>query len=229
MPATKTKNRRRSSTSGLKSKSSAKKAAKSPASKRSATKGAAAPRAATKRTPAPLFEVRKSDIQGRGGFAVSQIRKGQRIVEYTGEQISNEEADDRYDETKMGRHHTFLFTLDDDTVVDGAVNGNESIYINHSCDPNCEAIITGKRIWIHALRPIHPGEELTYDYQYERTGENDDEQEKFYVCRCGAPTCRGSIMKPAEPPKKARKPASRGTKRKPSPSSRNSRRKTRVA
>jgi SET domain-containing protein len=180
----------------------------------------------SRRAPEPLFEVRKSAIQGRGGFAVRPIRKGQRIVEYQGERVSNEEADARYDETKMGRHHTFLFTLDDDTVVDGAVKGNEAIYINHSCAPNCEAIISGKRIWIHALRAIQPGEELVYDYQYERTGENDEELEKFYECRCGAPTCRGSIMKPAKPKKRARKPATRGTKAKTSAG--NSRRKTRV-
>jgi SET domain-containing protein len=178
------------------------------------------------RAPAPLFEVRRSSIQGRGGFAARSIRKGQRIIEYRGERISNEEADERYDETKMGRHHTFLFTLDDDTVIDGAVDGNESIYINHSCTPNCEAIISGDRIWIHALRPIAQGEELVYDYQYERTGENDDELEKFYKCLCGTPSCRGSIMKLAKPKKKVRTSASRG--KKTSKSTRNSRRKTRV-
>lgn len=144
-----------------------------------------------------FFEVRKSGIQGRGAFATQQIRKGQRIIEYDGERISAEEADRRYDESSMKRHHTFLFTLDARTVVDGAMNGNESIYINHSCDPNCEAIITDGRIYIHSVRTIQPGEELGYDYQYERTGESDEELEKFYKCRCGAANCRGSIMKPA--------------------------------
>lgn len=150
------------------------------------------------RTVSRYFEVRRSGIQGRGAFATQRIRKGTRIIEYAGERISNEEADRRYDETRMRRHHTFLFTLDADTVVDGAIDGNESIYINHSCDPNCEAVITGGRIWIHALRTIYPGEELVYDYQYERTGGPDDaELESFYACQCGAPNCRGSIMKPA--------------------------------
>jgi SET domain-containing protein len=59
-------------------------------------------------------------------------------------------------------------------------------------------VITGKRIFIHALRGIEPGAELAYDYQYERTGKNDAELERFYVCKCGAPNCRGSIMKPAK-------------------------------
>ena len=146
----------------------------------------------------PLYIVRQSDIHGRGVFAARRIRKGTRIVEYKGERISNDEADRRYDDTRMKRHHTFLFTLDKDTVIDGAIaaGGGDASFINHSCDPNCEAIITGKKIYIHARRTIEPGEELTYDYQYERTGDNDDELAKFYFCKCGAPNCRGSIMKP---------------------------------
>jgi uncharacterized protein len=148
----------------------------------------------------PLYVVRDSGIHGRGVFAARRIRKGTRIVEYTGERISNKEADSRYDDTKMKRHHTFLFTLDRKTVIDGAINtgGGDASYINHSCEPNCEAVITGRKIFIHALRTIEPGTELAYDYQYERTGKNDAELEKFYICKCGAPSCRGSIMKPAK-------------------------------
>jgi SET domain-containing protein len=148
----------------------------------------------------PLYVVRTSRIHGRGVFAARYIRKGTRIVEYTGERIDNDEADRRYDDTKMRRHHTFLFTLDKSTVIDGAISagGGDASYINHSCDPNCEAVITGKKIFIHALLGIEPGSELAYDYQYERTGKNDAELEKFYLCKCGAANCRGSIMKPAK-------------------------------
>ena len=155
----------------------------------------------------PLYAVRRSSIHGRGVFATSHIKKGTRIIEYTGERISNREADRRYDDSRMKHHHTFLFTLDKKTVVDGAIaaGGSVASFINHSCDPNCEAIIRGKRIFIHAKEDIYPGTELVYDYQYERTGEDDDELEKFYFCRCGADNCRGTIMKP--PPKK--KPARR--------------------
>ncbi len=146
----------------------------------------------------PLYIVRASPIHGRGVFAARHIRKGTKIVEYTGERISNREADKRYDDARMKTHHTFLFTLDPKTVIDGAISagGSDASYINHSCDPNCEAIITDGRIFIHALRGIEPGDELAYDYQYERTGEDDDELEKFYICRCGSPKCRGTIMKP---------------------------------
>jgi SET domain-containing protein len=148
----------------------------------------------------PLYVVRDSHIHGRGVFAARRIRKGTRIVEYTGERISNKEADRRYDDTRMKRHHTFLFTLDSKIVIDGAIKtgGGDASFINHSCEPNCEAVITDRKIFIHALHTIEPGEELAYDYQYERTGKNDAELEKFYVCKCGAPSCRGSIMKPAK-------------------------------
>jgi SET domain-containing protein len=165
------------------------------------------------------FELRRSSIQGTGAFATRLIRKGQRIIEYAGERISNEEADRRYDESRMRRHHTFLFTIDRKTVVDGASGGSEASYINHSCAPNCEAVTEGGRIWIYALRTIRPGEELGYDYRYQRTGdpEEDAEMEAFYRCRCGAPTCRGSILLPAKKKRAAaaKAPAAkRGTRKK---------------
>ena len=150
------------------------------------------------------FKLRKSEIQGLGAFATRQIRRGQRIVEYTGEHIDNDEADRRYDDEKMKRHHTFLFIVDDKEIIDAAVGGNDARFINHSCDPNAEAVVEGKQIFIYALRTIRPGEEILYDYQYERTDEHTDEDEQFYKCRCGAENCRGSIL---APPKKKRKPA----------------------
>lgn len=160
-----------------------------------------------------LYEIRKSNIQGRGVFAARRIRPGQRIVEYTGEKITNDEADKRYDEDRMKRHHTFLFTLDDDYCIDGDVPTNRAKLINHSCDPNCEAIIEDDRIWIYALKNIQPGVELAYDYQYERTGDNIAELEKFYVCLCGSEKCRGSIMAPPKKRKKRKSKAGKRTKR----------------
>lgn len=161
----------------------------------------------SKTRPEPLYVVCTSDIHGHGVFAARRIRKGTRIVEYKGERIDNDEADQRYDETDMKRHHTFLFTLDGKTVIDGAIErgGGDASFINHSCEPNCEAVITDKRIHIHALTTIEPGTELAYDYQYERTGDNDDELEKFYFCRCGSDGCRGTIMKPAKRQRRKRK------------------------
>lgn len=145
------------------------------------------------------FELRKSAIQGRGAFATRPIKRGTRIIEYTGERISHAVADERYDDGKMGRHHTFLFTIDSKTCIDAAVNGNDARFINHCCAPNCEAIDEKKHIYIEAIRDIAVGEELTYDYAYERDGTEDEEWEKLYICKCGAPTCRGTILAPQKP------------------------------
>lgn len=149
-----------------------------------------------KEEPNPYLEIRQSDIQGRGAFATRNIRKGTRIIEYLGQRISWRTADKRYDDEAMGRHHTFLFTVDDRICIDGAVNGNDARFLNHSCDGNCEAITDRKRIFIEARRNIRAGEELLYDYQYERTEDHTEEDEKFYACRCGSPNCRGTILAP---------------------------------
>ena len=145
------------------------------------------------------FVLRQSAIQGRGAFATRPIKRGTRIIEYTGERISHAVADERYDDGKMGRHHTFLFTIDSKTCIDAAVDGNDARFINHSCAPNCEAIDEKKHIYIEAIRDIAEGEELTYDYAYERDGTEDEEWEQLYVCKCGAPTCRGTILAPQKP------------------------------
>lgn len=174
-------------------------------------------RAPTSSSSSLPFELRPSPIQGLGAFATRRIRKGARIAEYTGERISQEEADARYDDAAMERHHTFLFNVDEHTVVDGAHGGNESRFINHSCAPNCQAFIEeDDRIFIYALRDIAPGEELLYDYGYERTEDMDEEDELLYVCRCGAPNCRGTILAPPKPPEqpKAAKPSKAASKRK---------------
>jgi len=149
-----------------------------------------------KEEPNPYFELRTSEIQGTGAFATRTIKKGTRIIEYLGQRISWRTADKRYDDEKMNRHHTFLFTVDDKTCIDAAVNGNDARFINHSCDPNCEAITDRKRIFIDAKKTIPAGTELVYDYQYERTDDHTDEDEKFYKCRCGSPKCRGTILAP---------------------------------
>lgn len=144
----------------------------------------------------PPFTIQRSGIQGRGAIATRRIKKGERIIEYTGERISNAEADKRYDDDRMHRHHTYLFTLTQRTVVDGGAGGNASRFINHSCEPNCEAVIKDGRIWIEALHTIAKGRELTYDYQYERVSDDDEADERKYPCRCGAASCRGTILLP---------------------------------
>ena len=142
-----------------------------------------------------LIEVRPSRITGLGVFARRPIPAKTRIIEYTGELISSEEADARYDDLAMEQHQTYLFELDDGRCIDGAAGGNEARFINHSCDPNCESVEVEGHIWIESIRPIAEGEELTYDYAYERE-EGDDDLTGFYVCRCGAANCRSTILRP---------------------------------
>ncbi len=142
----------------------------------------------------PLYEVRRSKIQGRGAFAISAIRKGQRVDEYLGERISHEEADRRYDDAD-GRHHTFLFILDDDTVLDARKGGTDARFINHSCDPNCETLIDDGHIYINAIKPIAPETELAYDYRFEWQDEYQPDDVRYYACRCGTAKCRGTILR----------------------------------
>ena len=141
------------------------------------------------------FELRRSPIHGLGAFAIRNIPKRTRVIEYAGERINNQVADRRYDDESMRRHHTFLFILSQRTVVDAAYNGNEARFVNHSCDPNCETLIDGGKVWIQAIKPIAAGEEITYDYQYEDDKDYTQKDYLFYGCVCGARNCRGTIVK----------------------------------
>jgi uncharacterized protein len=160
----------------------------------------------------PLYEVRHSPIHGHGVFARRKIRSGTRILEYLGERISHDEADDRYEDKRADDNHTFLFTVDDKIVIDAGVNGNEARYVNHGCDPNCQSVAWRKRIFVEALRTIQPGEELSYDYQIQRDPDDPDDVEAIFACRCGAAGCRGTMLEPV-PVKRAR--AKPKAKRKP--------------
>ncbi len=167
------------------------------------------PRRHTHKAVEHPFAVRKSKIAGRGAFATRRIRKGQRIIEYVGERITHKEADRRYDDEAMRQHHTFLFSIDDTHVIDAAVNGNDARFINHACDPNCEAVDEDGHIFIEAIRNIQPGTELTYDYQFERDDADDPEVEARYPCLCGSPKCRGTILAPPRKKRKRGKPGAR--------------------
>ena len=143
-----------------------------------------------------LFEVRRSDIHGRGGFALRTIPKGTRIVEYTGEKITWKEVWRRYpdDEAEGEQNHTFLFEVDDQHVIDANRGGNTSRWINHSCSPNCVVVDEGDRIFIEAGRTIRPGEELRYDYNIQLDERHTPAVKRRYVCFCGARACRGTIL-----------------------------------
>lgn len=149
---------------------------------------------AKRNPPNPYLVLRRSRIHGRGVYARQDIKKGTRLIQYTGEIISNAEADRRYDDESMNDHHTFLFILNSRWCVDAAVGGNISRFINHKCEPNCVAWIEGREIWIDALRDIKKGEELGYEYEYDFLPGYTVKDLEFYECRCGSPKCRGTIV-----------------------------------
>ena len=151
----------------------------------------------------PLYEVRHSPIHGFGVFALRKIRKGTRVIEYTGERISHPVADSRYEDKDPNDNHTFLFTVDKRTVIDGGVDGNEARFINHGCDPNCESETVKRRVYIGAIKTIQPGEELAYDYSIQRDDDDEPDVDEVFACRCGAAACRGSMLEPRKKPKRA--------------------------
>jgi uncharacterized protein len=124
-----------------------------------------------------------SPIHGTGGFAKTAIRKGTRVVEYTGERISKGESLRRCEQNNQ-----YIFTLNDEQNLDGNVAWNPARFINHSCAPNCAAEREKDGIWIVATRDIGAGEEVTFNYGY------DLEDYRDYPCRCGSPQCVGYIV-----------------------------------
>jgi len=140
------------------------------------------------------FEIRQSPMQGLGAFATRPIPAGIRLIEYAGQRLTPAEADARYPDVEGKRHHTVLFAIDDEIVIDAAAEGNEARFINHSCDPNCDAVIEDGRIWIETIRDVGVGEELAYDYAYVLEERHSPAAKRRFPCHFGAATCRGTIL-----------------------------------
>lgn len=136
--------------------------------------------------------VRRSSIHGKGVFATSFIAGGTRLIEYKGERISDQESERLYNDEST---HTFLFMLEEiDVVIDGSRNGNTARWINHSCEPNCEASEEGGRVFIDALRDITVGEEITIDYNLYLEARYTAALKRQYACDCGTERCRGTLL-----------------------------------
>ena len=133
---------------------------------------------------------RRSSIHGKGVFATILISTGTRLIEYKGERITDEESEALYTDTT----HTFLFMLEDTRIIDGGQNGNTSRWINHSCEPNCEASEEDGRVYIDALRNIEVGEEISIDYNLYLEGRYTAKLKSEYACGCGVPSCRGTLL-----------------------------------
>mgnify|MGYP005864027901 FL=1 len=140
-----------------------------------------------------LCEVRGSKIHGQGVYAAEFIPAGSKVIEYIGELVDKEESERRAwaqhavaEET--GEASVYIFTLNKRWDIDGNVPWNTARLINHSCEPNCEAWVEGKSIFLYALRDIEPGEELSFDYGF------DIECYEDHPCRCGSDNCVGYIV-----------------------------------
>jgi uncharacterized protein len=142
------------------------------------------------------IQVRKSGIHGKGVFALQHVAAGTRLIEYTGEIIGWPEALQRHPHDPLDPHHTFFFTIDGGRVIDAKVGGNASRWINHACEPNCQAQTEGDRVFIEALTDLSPGEELFYDYGLVIDGRYTPRLKKEYECRCGSPICRRTMLAP---------------------------------
>jgi len=148
---------------------------------------------APKRKPA-RFIARKSAIHGRGVFARVDIPKGERIIEYVGRKITWAQADRWYADDDDKPSHTFLFTLDENYVIDGNKDSNSARWINHSCNPNCESEIIDGQVWIQSVRNIKAGDELFYDYNITLEEPHTPAEKRRWPCWCGAKSCRGTLL-----------------------------------
>ena len=170
---------------------------KTPAPRTAATK--AAPKAVKKvAASSRRIQVRRSGVHGKGVFALQDLAEGETLIEYVGEVISWEEAQDRHPHDPNDPNHTFYFHVNEDKVIDALHGGNSSRWINHSCDPNCEADEENDRIFIKALRNIQAGEELNYDYGLIIDEPYTPELLAEYPCWCGAKNCRGTLLSPKD-------------------------------
>lgn len=140
--------------------------------------------------------VADSELHGRGVFARCFIPKGTTIMEYEGKRISAQEADEQPSADPDNPYHTFFFSLSNGKIIDGAQQGNDARWINHSCEPNCEGHENdaGDRVFIVAKRDIEADEELLYDYALTIDEPITESLKQNYACWCGAPSCRGTML-----------------------------------
>lgn len=175
---------------------------KSNLSTKSTSKPAAKPSGLTQAQAASgrRVQVRRSGVHGKGVFALQDIAEGETLFEYVGEVISWDEAQARHPHDPTDPNHTFYFHVNEDKVIDALHGGNSSRWINHSCNPNCEADEENDRIFIKALRNIKAGEELNYDYGLIIDEPYTPKLKAEYPCWCGAPNCRKTLLAPKRRP-----------------------------
>jgi SET domain-containing protein len=131
------------------------------------------------------FRVRiaRSRIERYGVFAEEAIPRGKRVIQYTGERISERESMRRLIRRfRIGKaDRTYVARLDRRWLIDGSVGGSGAEFINHSCDPNLTMRRLRGQIFLYSFKRIKAGEELTVDYDFRCS----------CPCRCGSKKCRG--------------------------------------
>lgn len=140
--------------------------------------------------------VRRSQVHGRGVFAARDLLAEEKIIEYKGERISWKKAIKRHPHDPDHPHHTFYFALEDGRVIDGKFNGNSARWINHSCQPNCEAREEEGSVYIYSLSNIQAGEELFYDYALVIDARHTAKLKREYECHCKTQECRKTMLAP---------------------------------
>jgi SET domain-containing protein len=144
--------------------------------------------------------IRSSAIHAAGCYTTTPIRKGTRVAEYTGHLLTKKEADKRYEHSPV----TYLFGLGDGSMV---IDGHSMpMFINHSCDSNCQTEEINDHVYIVAIRNIKAGEEITYDYCLYDGGEDEAN------CNCGSVLCRRTMYSPAEVKRRKKKVRKNGKK-----------------
>jgi SET domain-containing protein len=141
-----------------------------------------------------FIRVKHSKVHGNGVFATRKIPAGTQIIEYQGKRITEKQADKRFGLDPDNPFHTFFFSLESGKMIDGGDEGNDARWINHACDPNCEAKEEKGRVFIHALKDIPRGQELCYDYGLIIDQRMTKKLKVSYECRCGSDTCRGTML-----------------------------------
>ena len=131
------------------------------------------------------LNVGESPIHGTGCFAEVAFRRNQRLAEYVGERICLVEAERR----RQAFGEQSICDIDTEWAIDGSRGGNATQYVNHSCQPNCYIVISEGRIFLHALREIAPGEEITTNYRDELYSERTK-------CCCGTVSCGENTSTP---------------------------------
>lgn len=141
-----------------------------------------------KETSNQYIQLTSSPIEGFGIFAKADIKAGTEVIEYVGKRLTKRQSDKQLEELAGSGNHIYTFSLNDKYDIDGDVDYNLAKYINHSCEPNCYTTTDDDKIWIVAKRDIAKGEELSYDYQFDRAHWHE------HRCLCQSKDCFGFIV-----------------------------------